>query len=291
VLRVLGDQSLFIAASAAYASMRLVLFFTGHGRLMYGSRQFALLANPLNVATGYTTVASGFWWESAYTFLWPVLLKVAIVLCALVVVVLLVRWLGKIGVFAVGWFVITLLLTLEDVALRWFYLPALGVGIFIAAIWDRLRGDLRRADEKKVMVPRWRRALVFVPLLFVVWFGWQTIVHNEQWQESGEVARGLLAQVKQLHPNPALPATFYVANPPYSYKEVLLFNTGLDSAMSMIYHDWTNIQGYSTAEDDAQVNAALADPSKLGPNPIFLRYENGKMVDYPSLRALVNAGK
>ena len=105
------------------------------------------------------------------------------------------------------------------------------------------------------------------------------------------MARGLLAQVKQLHPNPTLPATFYVANPPYSYKEVLLFNTGLDSAMSMVYHDWTNIQGYSTAEDDAQVNAALADPSKVGPNPIFLRYENGNMVDYPSLRALVNAGK
>jgi hypothetical protein len=105
------------------------------------------------------------------------------------------------------------------------------------------------------------------------------------------VARGVLAQVKRLRPNPALPATFYVANPPYTYKEVLLFNTGLDLAMSMVYYDWTNIQGYSLAEVDAQVNAALAGPSKNGPNPIFLWYENGKMVAYPSLRALVNAGK
>ena len=105
------------------------------------------------------------------------------------------------------------------------------------------------------------------------------------------MARGLLAQVRQLHPNPDLPATFYVANPPYNYRGVLLFNTGLDSAMSLAYNDWENIQGYSLAEDFAQVNAALADPAKVGPNPIFLRYEDGKMVDYPSLQALANAGK
>jgi hypothetical protein len=206
-------------------------------------------------------------------------------------VVLLVRWLGKIALFAAGWFVITLLLTLQAVALRWFYLPALGVGILIAAVWMRLREDHVGTEVAKAGSLVWKRALSFALLLIIVWFGWQTVRQNEQWVESGEVARGLLAQVKQIHPNPALPATFYVANPPYSYKGVLLFNTGFPAAMSHVYNDWTNITSYSVEQDHTQVTAALADPSKLGPNPIFLRYEDGRIVDYPSLQALVAAGK
>ncbi|MDQ6740709.1 MAG: hypothetical protein M3021_10210, partial [Actinomycetota bacterium] len=60
-------------------------------------------------------------------------------------------------------------------------------------------------------------------------------------------------------------------------------------AMNLAYNDWSGITGYDISESDAQVQAALSDPSKLGPNPLFLRYEKGKMVDYPSLQALVAA--
>jgi hypothetical protein len=41
--------------------------------------------------------------------------------------------------------------------------------------------------------------------------------------------------------------------------------------------------------DLPEVAAALADPSKLGPSPIFIRYENSEIVQYPSLPALVGA--
>jgi hypothetical protein len=214
--------------------------------------------------------------------------KLSILAVTLVVVVVLARWVGKTVVFGAGWFVITLLLTLQAVALRWFYLPALGVGIVVAAVWMKLREGKGVEGGNGLTV---RRALSFMPLLMVVWFGWQTVRQNQQWVESGEVARGLLAQVRALHPDPALPATFYVANPPYFYKDVLLFNTGMDSAMSHVYNDWENVMAYSLDEDHAQVDAALADPAKVGPNPVFLRYEDGKMVDYPSLRALAEAGK
>jgi hypothetical protein len=61
IMRVLGDSSLFIAASAAYAGMRLLLFLTKQGRLMYGSNQFGILEHPIDVATGYIMVALGFW--------------------------------------------------------------------------------------------------------------------------------------------------------------------------------------------------------------------------------------
>jgi hypothetical protein len=56
-----------------------------------------------------------------------------------------------------------------------------------------------------------------------------------------------------------------------------------------VYHDWSGIRAYSVSEDTAQVQAALIDPGAIGPNPIFLRYEDGQMVEYPSLQALVSA--
>ncbi len=291
VVRLLRDHSLFIASSAAYVIMRLALFFTGQGALMYGSAQLGFLQHSLDVAVGYMMLSLGLWWVPQDVYMWALPVKLALLAAALVGLVLLVRWLGKVGLFAVGWIVITLLLTLQAVALRWFYLPALGVGILVAAAWVRLRGDQELADAQKSITSPWKRALMFLPIVFVVWFGWQTVRQNEQWQQSSEVARDLLAQVKQLHPNPRLPATFYVANPPYSYDSVLLFNTGFDSAMSHIYNDWTNISAYNIGEDTAQVETALSDPTKVGPNPIFLRYEAGKMVDYPDLPALVKAGK
>jgi hypothetical protein len=190
----------------------------------------------------------------------------------------------------VGFYIITMVLTLQAVANRWFYLPALGVGILIACIWTRLSDDLRAKQSHGAAISPLSRLLPVLPLLFVPWWALQTVVHNEQWRESGEVARGLLAQVKQLHPDPVLPATFYVAHEPYNYKSVLLFNTGFDTAMNHVYNDWDNIRGYSVKEDAALVQEALADPSKIGPNPIFLRYEEGRIIDYPSLQALVDAG-
>ena len=138
VLSVLGDHSLFIAASAAYSGMRLLLVVFNQGSLMYGAHQFALLNRPLGVGTGYVMVAAGFWWEPAFVFGWELVQKLAVLLAALVIVGLLIRWLGKIAVFAVGWFMITLILTLQEVELRWFYLPALGVGMLIAAAWSRI---------------------------------------------------------------------------------------------------------------------------------------------------------
>lgn len=288
-LKLLRDHSLFIATSGLYAGLRIFLFLTGKGELMYGEAQLGFFQHSIDVVTGYILLSLGFWWLPQEVAAWSFLAKLGIIVATAAGVGLLMRWLGKVVVFAVGWYVITLMLTLQAVANRWFYLPALGVGIIIACAWTRLRDDMVRRQAGGVAVSPGRRLAMLVPMLFVAWFGLQTLVHNEQWRESGDVSRGLLEQVKKLHPNPALPATFYVANAPYHYKQVLLFNTGFDSAMSHVYNDWANVRGYSVKEDVGQVKAALADPAKIGPNPIFLRYEDGRIVDYPSLRALVDA--
>jgi hypothetical protein len=303
LLGLLRDHSLFLAAAGLYVGLRVVLFLTGQGRLMYGSDQLGFLTNWLDVAAGYIVLSLGFWWLPPGVTGWPLLLKLAILVVALLGLFLLARWLGRNAVFAVGWFAITLLLTLQAVALRWFYMPALGVGLLLALVYARLRDEGRTEDEGRRTKDDARtkdganatssvlRPSSFVlPILFLAWYGWQTIAHNVQWREAGEEARRILAQVQALHPDPPRPATFYVANPPYGYKDVLLFNTGLDSAIHHVYNDWTNIRSYSVGEDTAQVQAALSDPSRLGPNPIFLRYEAGRMIDYATLEALVEAG-
>lgn len=277
---LLRDHSLFIGAAALYVGLRIALFLTGQGRLMYGEGQLGFFTNALDVTVGYIVLAFGFWWLPPTVGAWPLVIKLAIVLAALVGVVALLRWLGRSAWFAVGWFGITLLLTLQAVALRWFYLPALALALLVGLAYAQLRD--------RGALPRLGAAMLG---LFVAWFGLQTIAHNIEWQESGETARGLLAQIKQLEPNPTRPATFYIANPPYSYKNVLLFNTGMDAAIFHVYNDWTTIKSYSLIEDTTQIQAAMLDHDAMGPNPIFLRYENGQIVKYPSLVSLIEAGQ
>jgi hypothetical protein len=284
--RLLADHSLFIAASGLYVAMRLYLYFTGQGRLMYGvEEQLGFFSHTVDVITGYIFLALGAWWVPQEVITEPLLAKVAIIVLTAVLLAALVRWLGRVALFAIGWTGITLLLTLQAVANRWFYLPALGVGILIACVFVRLQDDLRGKA-----VP-WERALAALPLLFLVWWSVLTVVHNELWRQSGEVARGIMGQVRALHPDPPRPSTFYLANPPPTYKTVLLFNSGFGTAVYLVYHDWTGIKSYNLAEEIAPVQAALADPSKTGPNPVFLRYEEGRMVEYPSLQALVEADR
>jgi hypothetical protein len=290
--KLLRDHSPFILASALYVGMRVALFLTEQGRLGYGEGQlgfFRDLAHSLNVVTGYLFMALGLWWVPQELLAWETWVKLLILSVALLAVILLVRWLGRVALFGIGWTVLTLLLTLQAVAPRWFYVPALGVGIVTAAVWARLR---QMASSAKPAARRTLyRALSAAPLALLVGWSILTTVHNELWRQSGEEARRLLGEVRALHPSPALPATFYVANPPYSYKGVLLFNSGFDTSINLAYRNWSGMRAYNLAEHIVPVRAALADPENIGPNPVFLRYENGHMIDYPSLDALAQADR
>jgi hypothetical protein len=107
-----------------------------------------------------------------------------------------------------------------------------------------------------------------------------------EWLVWGGAAQRLLGQIRALEPDPPRPATFYMANPPPTYQGVLLFNSGFATCINLLYNDWTTIRAYELRENAAQVGAALADPARIGPNPVFLRYEDGNIVRYPTLRAL-----
>ncbi|MBF6614257.1 MAG: glycosyltransferase family 39 protein, partial [Chloroflexi bacterium] len=137
--RLLLDHSLFIAASGIYAGMRLFLVLIGHGGLMYGSAQLGFFSHPLAVLTGYTILSIGPWWVPSTVYDWPIWLQLSVVLVAAALVVAAIRWVGRVALFAVGWMGISLMLTLQAVANRWFYLPAVGLGLLLACVWIKFR--------------------------------------------------------------------------------------------------------------------------------------------------------
>jgi hypothetical protein len=101
----------------------------------------------------------------------------------------------------------------------------------------------------------------------------------------------MLAQIKNLVPNPPDPTTIYFARAPYYYDTALLFNTGLPAAMAIIYED-QNVQLYELDQPrpDQPAVDALANPPKLLPNPVFLGYNNGEVRRYPTLDLLLQDG-
>ncbi len=272
------DQAPFLALAAAYAVLRIGLYLNDLGRLMYGTAahlQFSPRA-LLDAAAGYLLVGIGAWQVPADIAGWPLAVSLGVVLVALVAAVLAVRAWGRPALFAVLWVPATALVTYDSVADRWFYVPSLGVCLLAAlAAWA---------------LARRRQAVgaVGAAALLVVWSA-ITVDVNARWVASGEVARGLIAQIRALVPDPPRPATFYMANPPYFDAGVLLFNSGFSEAPSYAYQDYTAIHGYELREHAAQVAAALADPAQIGPHPYFLRYEAGRLVAYPTLAALVAA--
>jgi hypothetical protein len=289
-LRLLRDHLPFLLITGLYVAIRLVLFLTGQGRLMYGTtEQFGFLSRAPGVISGYLTLALGGWpWVTVVQSA-PLAAQALVIGAAVLVALGLIRWLGRTALYAFGWVAITLLLTTQAVANRWFYIPALGVSLLVAFAWGKLWAAAQSAFQVRRTRLTWQAGAAGLLLLAAVG-GWGalTVEHNRRWVEAGQEARRLLDQIRALEPDPARPATFYLANPPYSYHGALLFNSGFGPSVNLLYHDWTTIQAYEVGENPAQVAAALADPARLGPNPVFLRYEDGTIVRYPSLRALMD---
>jgi hypothetical protein len=127
-------------------------------------------------------------------------------------------------------------------------------------------------------------------LVLLLWAG-GVLYENVQWYRAGEEARSMLTQIKALVPNPPDPTTIYFARAPYYHDAALLFNTGLPSAMALIY-DGQNVQLHEIEQPlpDKIIIDALSNPPKLLPNPIFLGYTNGEVQRYPTLDALLKDG-
>jgi hypothetical protein len=261
----------FLGMAAAYGGLRLGMALTGQGRLMYGAETH-LQFGPgtlLDSAAGYLLIGLGAWDAPAWVAGWPAVGKLALLLAALLLAGYAVRRLGRPALFAALWVPATALLTFDGATDRWFYIPSFGFCLLAA--------------ELLYLAGRARPLLRTVPAaaLILLWLG-LTLAANTRWVESGEVARSLIQQIRAFHPDLPRPATFYLANPPYSYNGILLFNTGFQVAPNFAYQDYRTIHTYI-------VDPPAPLPADLGPHPVFLRYEAGRMVEYPTLAALVAA--
>jgi hypothetical protein len=270
----------FWVMAGGYAALRVGLSLVGLGRLMYGAEtQFNVGPGTLlDAVAGYILIAVGAWEAPATVATWALAARLGLIAAALLVVGLAVWRLGRPALFAALWMPATALVTYEASANRWFYAASFGLCLLAALACHALA---RRGRA-------W--GLAPAALLIAAWAA-LTLTVNTRWVESGEVARGIVAQIRAVAPDPPRPATFYMANPPYSYRGVLLFNSGFALAPAYAYQDYTGITGYELQEHAAQAQAALANPALVGPNPVFLRYEAGRLIRYPSLAALVAAGR
>lgn len=265
-----------VGMAAAYAGLRVGMALTGQGRLMYGAETH-LQFGPgtlLDAAAGYLLIGLGAWDAPAWVAGWPVALKLGSLLAALLLAGYAVRRLGRPALFAALWVPATALLTFDGATDRWFYIPSFGFCLLAA--------------ELLYLIGRARSLLRTVPAgaLVLLWLG-ITLAANTRWVESGEVARNLIQQIRAFHPDLPRPATFYLANPPYSYNGILLFNTGFQVAPNFAYQDYRTIQ--TRIVDAPGAGAAPPAPGDIGPHPVFLRYEAGRMVEYPTLAALIAA--
>jgi hypothetical protein len=90
---IVRDHSLFIGAAGLYIGLRVVLFLTGQGRLMYGAEQLGFFSNGLDVIVGYIVLAFGFWWLPPSVAGWPIVAKLAILVLTVVGLMQFVSWL------------------------------------------------------------------------------------------------------------------------------------------------------------------------------------------------------
>lgn len=275
----------FFAMVGAYGVMRYYIVAAGIIDNPYVGPSLLSPSGIFNAAASNVLLLAGFPVAPAWVATLPVLIKALIVILGLGLAVLLARWVGKWGWFALLWTLLTLLPTANLSQMRWLYIPSFGLCLLGALV-------CRKLWESKASFLRDRRSAAYiVPVLLLVFWGSGTIYLNAMWHRSGEEARSILNQIQGYVPAGVEPVTIYFAGAPSYYGSVLLFNTGLPSAMSLVYGDRkVELHEVEQPLPDPVIQAALANPPVLKPNPLFLGYKDGVVTRYPSIQNLMKAG-
>lgn len=277
----------FIAMVGAYAVMRWYLVRAGIVTNTYVGPSLWEPQRLLDSTASNVMLHAGVWGGPAIVPVLPNVVKIGIVLVGVATAVLLVRWLGRTGVYALLWVVITEAPTANLTALRWLYVPSFGTALLVAlAVW-KLVGTMREGGGEGVTVKR--RVGYGLAAIVLAFWGFGVVYQNVLWYRSGEEARSIVDQIEALVPGGTEPATIYFARAPYYYDTVLLFNTGLGPAVSQRFEGRRQIDLHEMEQPvppDPVVIDALADPPKLKPNAVFLGYEGGRVVRYESIEGV-----
>jgi hypothetical protein len=284
----------FFVLVAAYGLMRYYLVAAGIVTNTYSGPSLLGLQGVLDATTSNILALLGVWGAPMFVKGWPAALEVGVVLLALAGAALVVRWLGRYGLYCLLWAGLTIAPTFNLSALRWLYIPSFGVCLLGAlAVWKLANGQLEVEDARaRQPVPgtnRKRTALALAGLLMLLW-GTGVVYQNVMWYRSGEEARKILEQIQSRLPDTGAQVTVYFAEAPATYDSVLLFNTGLSAALRF-YYDKPHVELHEVEQPvpDPVIAEALADPSKVRPNAVFMAYRNGQVVTYSSFEALLQA--
>ena len=274
----------FILLVVAYGAMRYFLVAAHIVTNTYSGPSQLSLQGMINATTSNIMLAAGLWGGPLWVQSMPGPIKVLVLLAGLAVAAGLVRWLGRHAMYAVLWTVVTLLPTSNLSASRWMYIPSFGVCLLAGLVVVKLLE--KRSTEEGLR----RRVGYGFALLLVAGWGIAVVYENVLWHRSGEIARSLLTQVKALEPEPPRPATVYFSGAPANYKTALLFNTGLPSAMSLIYPTGgVDLHEVEQRLPDPVIQDALKTPPVLRPNPLFMGYSDGVVQEYSSMDQLLRA--
>ena len=274
----------FLALVAAYGVMRYYLVAAGIVTNTYSGPGLWEAQRLLDSTASNIVLHLGVWGGPWIAPGLPNVVKALIVLLAIVGAVLAVRWLGRVGLYCLLWIAVTQAPTFNLTALRWLYIPSFGICLLAALAAWRLM-EARRSQG----VMRRKISYALLSLLILAW-GFGVVYQNVLWYRSGEEAKSILAQIKRHIPTTSEPVSIYFAGAPYDYDTALLFNTGLAAGVSLT-NEGRRIELHEMERPlpDPAVDDALANPPKLRPNPLFLGYRGGNVVNYPSLSELLAA--
>lgn len=276
----------FFSIVAAYVLLRLYLLASGTVTNRFAGLTLSSLQAVLDELSSNFLMLSGLWSGPGSPSAIPTPAKLVVVLAGLIFALAMVRWLGRVALYSILWTALTLLPTYNLFAVRYLYTPSFGVCLLMGyALW-RLG---KRFQSDHMPAKRW--AGYAMPTLVLLAWGLGTIHLNLSWFRAGEEARAILNDVRTFVPETGQPAVIYFAGAPNSYGMVLLFNTGLPSAMSYVYPaGGVELHEVEQPEPDPIIGDALATPRNIRQNAVFLGYHQGQVYKYESFDDLLKAG-
>jgi len=154
---------------------------------------------------------------------------------------------------------------------RYFYLAAAGLALILGRLGLRVYHRLQRKAAKVLMVA--------ILGLYVVSSVMLLQVRIAEWREAGEMARDIIEQVLDLHPQvPPRSRMFFVGLPGWHGQAYVFLGGGIGGAMRTVYED-LRLEVYRSV--DPQLKAWLLSRQEGAPIPgefVFLYKDGGRVL-------------
>ncbi len=274
----------FIAVGGGYLLLRLLLNAQGLLTFGYGAQR-APASMVRNVAGDLAMLLGG------PNSQFDDVAAAAIIFGFVVISLGMAYWAGRLAWLGLAWLTITLLpvfgIAVIEQDARYVYLPSVGLALMLAAALGKWMQQLFAARDRQLATVRWRTlpaTLLLVMLL--VYGGYGTVVHNQEWGVASDITVRYLAQIKAAHPTVPPNSRFYLIGRPIFYQRATLFLLGIANAnaLRMTYADYS-LKAYFSYGGRDYFETALSQPSAAP--AYYFRYADGGLIEYPTAAALM----